>query len=301
MITDYLAALGAELELPSRRRHRILAEVEDHLLCAAADLHAGGLSVGEAERQAVARFGESSELARIFTAEQAARTASWLGRLTLGLGALVAFSLAPARGLPGGSLLAGVVAFTLVQVALATGVLTWWRARAARAAGALAAPGLELIRRGAFVVAGAAALGTVDIVAHIPFGAVPASALVGGALSAAGGATCLTVARRARRLAVAGPVVPDPVLRASGAVARWVARRSPRFARWVDLVRRPWRVAVLVAVAAGLALAGGHGVAEGLPSELWRGLLAGGVLASIEAALALSGFAVLGRFLGLRD
>ncbi len=53
MIDDYLADLLAQLRLPTRRRRRIVAEVEDHLACAAAELHAEGLPPDQAEHEAV--------------------------------------------------------------------------------------------------------------------------------------------------------------------------------------------------------------------------------------------------------
>jgi hypothetical protein len=299
MITEYLVALSARLALPARRRRRILAEVEDHLLASAAELHADGLSAADAEREAITRFGESSALARIFTAGEAARTAGRLGHVALVLGVLVAFTLAPARGLPNGAL-TGVLSFTLLQVALVTGALTWWRARAARAVGSLTGAGLDRVRRGALVVGGGGALGTLDVALRGLDGPLPDPAVIAAALTGVGSVACLAAAWRCRRLAVAGAAPADPVMTLAGGIVRLVARRAPRLARWFDLARRPWRAATLTAAAAGLALAGAHGLAEGPPSELTRGLLAGGLLAVIEAMLALAGFAVLGRFLGLR-
>src|SRR5947209_2447189 len=72
MITDYLLELVAELNVPLARRRRIVAEVEDHLHCAAAELHASGLDAEAAEREAVRRFGPARGPARTFHEDAAA-------------------------------------------------------------------------------------------------------------------------------------------------------------------------------------------------------------------------------------
>jgi hypothetical protein len=72
---------------------------------------------------------------------------------------------------------------------------------------------------------------------------------------------------------------------------------------WLDLRRHPWRFALLVALAAGLALAATHAVGEGGPPSLHElpvALLAGLLIVAIEGGAVLLGFLALGGFLGIR-
>lgn len=231
MIDDYLGELLERLQLPARRRRRILAEVEDHLACAAADLHAEGLDAEQAERAAIERFGPAHELAQTFLEHEAARR------------------------------------------------------------------GMRAAQRGAFVVVGCAAAGLLDAMLR---------ALAGGHTWSADGWTALGVL-------LAGAAVTG----ATVARAREQARRVPpsesadeprdiveTLGRYVPWVRRhPWRFAATIAIGAGLALAAAHSLSEGGFSlhHLDRQLQAAGLLVSVEALAALLGFAVLGRYLGLRS
>ncbi|MBV8954511.1 MAG: hypothetical protein JO179_10255 [Solirubrobacterales bacterium] len=79
--------------------------------------------------------------------------------------------------------------------------------------------------------------------------------------------------------------------------------RAPRLMAWVDLRRHPWRFALAVALASGLALAVAHAVGEGGPPslhELPTALVASLLIVAIEGAAVLLGFLVLGGFLGIR-
>lgn len=67
LITAYIEELRAELVTSKRRKHRIMAEVRDHLLESAAGLEAEGLTPEEAQREAVARFGHPVVVARRFS------------------------------------------------------------------------------------------------------------------------------------------------------------------------------------------------------------------------------------------
>ncbi len=353
MITDYLLELLGELRLPTRRRRRILAEVEDHLACAAAELHAGGLDVEEAEREAARRFGPAPELACAFVEQEAAvggkRLARASGLLAVLLAALVLGP--PGRVLPYGAFPSGLVAFVLAQVALVAGGLTLVRAWRAAPAGGPRGPRLALVLRGAVVVtccaAGAVAYGTADAVARASSassGWTPvawlslASLALGVAATAATLSRCWRLATAARAAGAAisqqsafatSGAHPDaladlqgvgalalerlqrrmPTLR--GVLGRLAARvqalpaeltcRAPRLAGWLDLRRHPWRFAVSVATVAGLALAGGHALAEGVSARhLLGALLVAALIATIETVAALLGFAVLGRFLRIR-
>jgi hypothetical protein len=82
-IREHLAAMRRELgRLGSVRRRRLLAEVEDHLREAAAELAANGAEPGEAARRAVEAFGGSGSLAGSTTSP----------RMRVGVGAVVAIA-----------------------------------------------------------------------------------------------------------------------------------------------------------------------------------------------------------------
>jgi hypothetical protein len=79
-----------------------------------------------------------------------------------------------------------------------------------------------------------------------------------------------------------------------------LTRRAP-LGTWLDLRRHPWRFALSVATAAGLALATGHALAKGVSARYLLGALHAAILiAAIETLAALLGFALFGRFLGIR-
>jgi hypothetical protein len=334
MITDYLIELLEELRLPPRRRRRILAEVEDHLTCTTAELHAAGLSTDEAEREAVRRFGTPAEIARSFVDLEAARTAS---RAARGSGALVllfaGFILGPVgRRLQAGEFPAAVIPFVLSQVAVVAGALTlvrWWRAAPE---GGPKGARLVLILRGASVVV-ACATASVAWDAVAGRGLTPAAWTILAGIGATAAVTAVML-RRSWRLAAAAGVAYGPedddaladiqavAMRAMVAAGRHVpalrppldraarlasalpteaARRAPRLSRWLDLRTHPWRFALTAASLAGLALAAGHGLSEGVaPRHITGAVVAGVLIAGIEALAALIGFAVLGRFLGIR-
>ena len=67
-IKAYLAALNAALEVGLRSRHRILAEVEDHLLAAADEQLRRGVGSAEAQWRAVIAFGRVEQVAARFDA-----------------------------------------------------------------------------------------------------------------------------------------------------------------------------------------------------------------------------------------
>src|SRR5690606_18066105 len=72
-IDDFVAALGRRLGGPRRLKRDLLAEARDGLIDAAEALEAAGLGRAEAERRAVAEFGEVAEVAPGYQAELTAR------------------------------------------------------------------------------------------------------------------------------------------------------------------------------------------------------------------------------------
>lgn len=303
MITDYLLALDAALDVPGRRRRRILAEVEDHLLSAAAELHAQGLPAVEAERLAVAHFGDPAALTHQFVRDERARRGARVGLLSVPL-ALVAGWL----GIRGSVVMGvpfpvGAIAFVLAQVGLVAGGLSGARALLLRRRTGPTAELTVLVERGFIAVAGCAALSVASTAAAVlGRGATPpAIAWAAGGLVVALGATGVHTLRGVGRAGAKAELPPDHDILAE--VELVAGRRSSvRLERWLGLRRRPWCFAVAVAAAAGLALAAAHAVAEGAPTggHLGGWLLAGITIAGVEVTAALAGFAVLGRWLGIR-
>jgi hypothetical protein len=268
------------------------------------------------------------------------RAARASGLLTLLLAMLVLGP--PGRVFDRGAFPEGLVAFVLAQVAIVAGGLTVVRAWRAAPFGGPRGPRLALVLRGAVVVlccaGGTVAAATVDGLTSGASGWHAGAWLSLAAIGIGVAVTAATVSRSWRRAVAAGTSDPSPsapaaddvladiqavVVLALAQLARRLPRlrrlltpvawsvqtlpgelacRAPRLAAWLDLRHHPWRFAVSVASAAGLAFAAGHGLAEGGVSlaNLLSGLLGGALIAGVEALAALLGFAVLGRLLGIR-
>jgi len=266
-----LEAYDAELRragIPRRRRRRILTELADHLDCDPA-----------------ARLGEPADLARQFANElgtafaRRAAFASFLALVPLGFLFSLTFAFAGiySTDVPTGVTLALVVG---VQLALVGGILALvrtWRLR-----DALTIPAAEagvLIRRGVLGLAGGAM--TVVALGLLVSGRYPGvhwshpalgwtTAGVGAACIAAG---MFVVVRSARLRPVADGAAGDV---------------SSDLGLHVD----PWRLAVWIAGGVALCIAAA-GVVQADPIDgLVRGVG--------DGLLCLTGFAVLGRPLGLR-
>ncbi len=319
MITDYLVELVDELNVPIKRRRRIVAEAEDHLQCTAAELHASGLDIESAEREAVRRFGPARELAHAFHEDAAAAAARSAGRSAVLLTALLVLVQADPPGIVAwtrAGFPAGPLAFVFGQVGLVAGALTLVRLFRARASRGPRGVRLALILRGTLVVTVCAAVtfaSGLGVVAGAASAPPPRSLIALVVLGVATLATARMLWRGRHRAAAAGvqraaaPTAEEDALSDIAAIGAPVldplVRRAPRVTAWLNLRRHPWRVASLVALAAGLALGLAHGVGEGGPPPLDRlpmAVLAGLVLTSIEAGAVLAGFFTLGRYLGIR-
>jgi hypothetical protein len=325
MITDYLAGLIGALDVPASRRRRIIAEVEDHLQSTAAELHASGYEVDAAEREAVRRFGPVQALVQAFHEDEAARAARTAGRASLLLAALlVLIEVNPPGILTWGQagFPAGVLGFVFGQIALVAGGLTVIRLYRARETRGPRGMRLTLVLRGARVIAACAwvtLLCALTVVHEAHGGPPPASTI--SLLGLAAALVFLTgLLRRSRRRALAAGVDPgavptadedalaDLTALATRALARF-RHRVPSLgrARWLvallHLRRHPWRMATIVALAAGLALGLAHGVGEGgLPPvhRLPIAVLANLIIATIEGTAVLVSYLALGGYLGIR-
>lgn len=285
MIERYLDELATELGsvgIVGAQRRRILAEVEDHLR----------------ESDEPGRFGDPALVAARFADELAtsgARRVAWGSVVALapaGIAYAILLSLpAPwpditaARSVP----IAVAAALTMVlapQISFAAGLLAVagaWRLRSQVTA---PAPEITLLRRraGVALAAGATALLAVmvtiyEFAAWLPTWRHALSFSIAGAslVPIAAGALALrrTGALRPQTAGDAGDVFDDlgPVL-----------DRLP-----LELRGRPWRFCLLFAGAvAGVALLGGGVLNEGPRNAV------------AEFVAVCAGFAVLGRYLGLR-
>ncbi len=300
-ITDYLCALRGDLRLPARRRRRVMREVADHLEEAALDLHGKGLDPLAAECEAIRRFGPPGPLAARLSDELAASEAHRAAAfsLLLALAATACASVSVGRE----TFPAGLVEFVLFQVAVVVAGVTLVRSLRSRGAPTIPAPRLRLIARGTVVVTVCA--GGCVLVAVLHEGRLTK---VAGVLALLGVSILLVAAGHAAR--AAGRGVPAQSPRGEETIfddlldllGRVLPGRSevPRIP--LDPRSRPWSFALAVSVLAGIAWAIAHGVGEGPPDmgQLPRVLLAGGLIASIEAVCSLAGYLLLGRFLAIR-
>lgn len=279
----YLNELSAELTragVRGRSRARILAEFADHLACdPAADLGAPAALA----RQFADELGTSRALR--------GAAAGFAGLAVAGVLFGVAFLLSGYLGHAGRArspvldTVANVVAVLAPQLAFACGMLavlrTVWRRRAP------AVPRAEatvIVRRTVVAVAsGVTAMAALALEAIEHPHAASAGARTFSFVAAGVGAVALVPALPA--------LVAAMRLRPSGAgdAGDFVDDLGPfALAGWRG---RPWRPAVLVAAGVGVAVA----LAGVVASDPYDGILRG----ILDAAACLTGFGVLGRFLGL--
>lgn len=316
-IDSYLGQLGRSLSATRHERRRILAEVEDHLRESAAV---------QGETEALRRFGSVELVADRFRHELAVDATALAVRLA-GVTALAFVALCAAiqsasvRAAVPRSLDAPYGPLTMVALELAGFVamvtaVRWWRWRRA----ATVPPGAALaVVRGSLVVVAAAfvggslqfaALGSLQhfrgvplvltvgwlatcVAASMALGSAKVALdrvrLVGGTAPSDAFDDLVVVARHAP---VVGGLVNAVTGRPNSLVARAVAALEPH--------RRPWRFAVVFALAVGLAFSVAQGLGENDASIAWRALLGGVLLFALQAAVVIAAYAVLGRFLGLR-
>jgi hypothetical protein len=220
---------------------------------------------------AVAAFGDVAAIARGFHEQLATRAA----RRAAAVGCLAAAVAVAVVGLTAQSTVA-ILPAQLAAVAAAVAALRVLRHRRATAVPAGSA---RLIRNGVLLAAAACA----PCAAGAPLAAIPALPALAAAILAH---------RRVRALD------PDGEERVDG-LADLPMPLLPQLLR-----RHPWRTCAAVALAAGLAAAAGHGIADGgsqvTLARVPLALAAGAIIAGIEAAAVTACYAVFGRWLGLR-
>jgi len=280
---NYLEELSRELAahgIGGRTRRRILLEANDHLRSDAA---------------AQERFGSAREVANSFAAElgaQASRRAAVSAFAALGVaGAVYAGSfvslgfagppsetLAPALGA-----LAFAVIIVAPQVAFVAGVLALARALRGRHARTIPTRELIVIRRrtGVALLFGLLTMGALSLYAYEFRSVLPGWWLTLTYTSTAGASVLLALAATP---ALAASRVRPQVAGDAGDVLADVG-----VARFGD---DPWRFARLIAVAVGLLV----WLAAAVRGDPFDGLIQG----VFEGLACFGGFAVFGRYLGLR-
>jgi hypothetical protein len=312
-IASYLRLLDEELRLRRAPRRRLLTEAEDHLRSAAEELVRGGRSAADAEREAVARFGAASDVARRFAHAAASSTAraavAWAGVAFLAYAATAVFFAGAApnwlRDFPHGA--PSMLALQVAAVALA---VTAVRALHWRRTVAIDEERLRFIANGALTAALALAAGAVAelLVALTRPAAAPwgeASALIVVFAVAAG--VCIA----AGLAAVVGHARASGLGALPARPAGTSSRGYPTLAEDVEAVapmlgglaraalRRPGWMCAAVAGAAFLAvvIAQLPGTDVAHHASVLTGALAVGL---VEAAAVVAGYLTLGRPLGLR-
>lgn len=275
---SYLDELGHELTavgFRGARRRRILAEVDDHLR------ESGDVAVFGAPRLVAQRFAD--ELATAGARRAAVAAFAGLAPAAIAYAVLVALAqpgpdIASARSLPIG-LAAAAVLLLAPQVSLAAGSLAVLRAWRLRGASAAPAAEVRIMRRR---VAVAIAAGAVTLAALVVYAYEYRDAPVASALAAAAASVPLLAAAR-HAWSAAG-------LRSGvgGAAGDLTDDLEPVVRFLPPWLRTPWRLCLAFAALAGAAALAGGGLDEG-PRN-----------AAGELVAVCGGFAVLGRYLGLR-
>lgn len=312
-IDAYVDDLAWRLRVGMRGRRRIVREVTAHLADLVAEEEAAGLTPQAAARRAAARFGAPADLAAEFNRDSAlhsVRVAAWALTACV-VGAFVAAGLAQQGGAPtvpwpNDGVYYGVFAL-LVQVAVFC----------AGTAFLLAVVAPWLLRRPPQGLAIAGRSLAAAVVALIPVAVVSAGNIVGagwleGALSAFVALAVPVAAVFSLRAILRADWSPgastlDVIADCCEALAtRWgwstriyemvirlwgsAVARAPYLTSWLELRRHPWRAAVTISVAAGVALK--------TPD-----LLVGDLdlpAAALEAVAAFTGYVLFGGLLGLR-
>jgi hypothetical protein len=286
---SWLTDLGDELTtrgITGRERHQIVVELRDHIDC---------------EPGCEERLGDPRELAAGFADElagdRARRSAfSVFGALTVAAVALTVSQLAigHAAGYPGFAnglsvwlfVPAALGMFIAPQVALVAGTLAVLRAARRRRARTVPAAEIALIRRRAWVGAGAGFATVIGLELYVLdfSSALPGwwLGLVSGLAAVAG----VALLAASRQLVHAGAIVSG-IPGGQGDVFDDLPA-----IRWPWLRRHPWRLGIIASliVAVVMTLVGWH-AEHSLIEGIERGVL--------EGLAAAAGFAVLGRAIGV--
>jgi hypothetical protein len=319
-VDAYVSDLAHRLRVGRRTRRRIEQEVAAHLADLVAEEEATGMTPQAAARRASERFGQPEALAAEFNrnaAEHLLRRASW----ALAGCAAVAFVAAGVWVRDGGALTAwpddllfGLTTQVLVQVAGVCALIGLFLAVVAPWIRHVPLAGAGARRAGRSMVLAAAALLPVAVVAagNVARTTAPLErallVLVAVTVPLASGWAWLAASRADLLEGEGDATTLDAVVECCEALlirTAWSARgyqhaavlwarceeRAPGGISWFQLRRHPWRAALSLSIAAGVALK--------MPDLLIKGevdLPAAG----IEAAAVFLSYCLLGGLLGLR-
>lgn len=319
-IDAYVSDLTRRLRVRRRTRRRIEQEVTAHLADLVAEEEATGMTPQAAARRAAERFGRPEALAAEFNrnaAEHLLRRASW----ALAGCAAVAFVATGVWVRDGGALTAwpddllfGLTTQVLVQVAGVCALIGLFLAVVAPWIRHVPLAGAAARRAGRSVVLAAAALLPVAVVAggNVARTTVPLERVLFVAVAVtvplASGWAWLAASRAGLLAGEGDATTLDAVVECCQTLltrTAWSARgyeraaalwarceeRAPGGISWFQLRRHPWRAALSLSIAAGVALKAPDLVIKGEVD-----LSAAGV----EAAAAFLGYCLLGGLLGLR-
>ena len=313
-IEAYTDDLAWRLRVGMRGRRRIVNEVTAHLADLVAEEEAAGLTPQAAARRATIRFGAPEELAAEFNRDCAlhsARVAAW-ALVACVAAAVGAAGLANRGGAPtvpwpdqaayyAVPVLLGQVAAMCAGTAFLLVVLAPWllgrtpqslaTAVRAQAVAVLALAPIAVISAGniahsAWDVGAMSALVALAVPVALVFSI--RSALRAGTVS--GGTSTLDVIADCCETLATRWTWSNRLYELVTGVWSAAAARTPRLMSWLEMRRHPWRSAVTLSVAAGLALKA---------PDLLKGDL-DGPAAAIEAVAAFLGYCLFSGPLGLR-
>ena len=313
-ISSYVEQLERELRLKRAPRRRLLAETADHLRCSAEDIAAEErVGVSEAERRAVARFGEAAVVARRFAhvaASTSARsTLAWVvaAFAAYSVAAIAFVAAAPSwlidfpQGAP------SVLALQVSFVALALSVL---RAHRFRTTPAPDGPRLRLVASGMLVstLAVAAAAGAELVLALTRPAAAPWSEAthwillfaVAAAVGVVAGAAAIATAARASALDALPGQRAAGTSPAAASLVDDVAAVIPALTAVAGyVVAHPARTCALLAGVTFVAVTGAGVVSAELTGQT-SVVIGAGIPGLFETAAIVVAYLTLGRTLGIR-
>lgn len=313
-VEGYVEDLAWRLRVGMRGRRRIVSEVTAHLADLVAEEEAAGYTPQAATRRATARFGAPEDLAAEFNHDSAlhsARVAAWAlvtcTSAAVGAAGLALRGGAPAVPWPNQTLYYGVTELLGQVAGMCAGIAFLLAVIAPRLLGRAPRTLATVARAQLAAVVALLPVAVISAanIAHAGWPVGAASALVAVAVPVA---TVFSVRALLRVGTVSGGTSTLDVIadccealasRWTGSarvygfvVGAWVsaAERMPWLTSWLEMRRHPWRAAVTISVAAGVAMKAPDVLKGDLDYPA----------AAIEAAAAFVGYCLLSAMLGLR-
>ena len=313
-IEGYVGDLASRLRVGSLGRRRIVSEVTAHLADLVAEEEAAGHTPQAAARRATERFGAPEELAAEFNRDCAlhsARVAAWalVACVTAAVGAagLANRGGAPSVPWPNQAVYYALPVFLGQVAAMCAGTAFLLTVVAPRLLGRTPRTLATVVRAQSLAILALAPIAVIAAgnIAHSAWDVGAMSALVALAVPVA---LVFNVRALMRAGRVAGGTSTLDVIAdcCEALAARWswsarlfglvirtwamAAERMPHAMSWLEMRRHPWRSAVTISVAAGVALKA---------PDLLKGDL-DVPAAGIEAVAAFAGYCLFSGLLGLR-